>query len=56
MDYRHFKMCLYVFEPVQEMVYDATAGAARAPLRRSTAMSVRMHASETRAVLSKIDM
>ena len=25
MDYRHFKMCLYDFEPVQEMVYGGVA-------------------------------
>jgi len=51
MDYRHFKMCLWDFEPVPVMVYDATAAPTRAPFGRSTAISVRMHASEIRAVL-----
>jgi hypothetical protein len=43
---RHFKMHLCNVKPVQEMVYGAIAAPARAPFGRSSAISVRMHASE----------
>ena len=46
MAYRHFKMHLCDVEPVVEMIYEATAAPARAPFGRTSAISVRMHASE----------